>query len=243
MPLVLLLAFALRVFRLGYQELRGDEALGRLFTLEPFGKIIASTISLREPHPVASYFVEKTWLGLAGHSEFALRFASLWFGVLAVALLYRLGRRLGLGWTASMLAAALLALSPYAIWHSQDARMYSMSLALTTASTLLMLEAIARRRLVCLAGLHRCDVAGAAHALLRSVHHRRTERLRDRPGDLGAGGAPECAAVAGGAGGDGPALPAVAACGARHADGLCGQRRFARFPGDVGAVVERLRRR
>ena len=122
--------------------------MGRLFTLEPFEKIIASTISLREPHPVASYFVEKIWLDLAGHSEFALRFASLWFGVLAVALLYRLGRRLGLGWAASTLAAALLALSPYAIWHSQDARMYSMSLALTTASTLLMLEALARRRLI-----------------------------------------------------------------------------------------------
>jgi uncharacterized membrane protein len=146
MLLVLALALMLRVFLLGYQELRGDEALGRLFTLEPFAAIVASTITLREPHPVASYFVEKVWLDAAGHSEFALRFASLWFGVLAVALLYRLGRRLGLGWPASIIAAALLAISPYAIWHSQDARMYSMSLALTTASTLLMLEALARGR-------------------------------------------------------------------------------------------------
>ncbi|MEJ5198444.1 MAG: hypothetical protein WHX53_05940, partial [Anaerolineae bacterium] len=48
--------------------------------------------------------------------------------------------------------AALLALSPYAIWHSQDARMYSMSLALTLASTLLMCEALARRRAVWWAG-------------------------------------------------------------------------------------------
>ncbi len=143
---ILLVAFAARVFRLGYQELRGDEALGRLFSLEPFGQIVQSTLALREPHPVASYFLQKVWFAVAGHSEFALRFVSLWFSVLAVALLYRLGRRLRLGHGAAALAAGLMALSPYAIWHSQDARMYSMSLALTTASVLLMCEALARRR-------------------------------------------------------------------------------------------------
>ncbi|MGC8782331.1 MAG: glycosyltransferase family 39 protein, partial [Anaerolineae bacterium] len=149
---IVLLAFAARAFRLGHQELRGDEALGRLFSLEPFDQIVRSTIALREPHPVAGYFVQKVWFALAGHSEFALRFVSLWFGVLAVALLYGLGRRLALGrWTAGV-AAGLLALSPYAIWHSQDARMYSMSLALALASTLLMLEALARRRAIWWAG-------------------------------------------------------------------------------------------
>jgi len=150
--IIVLAAFAARTFRLGYQELRGDEALGRLFSLEPFDQIVRSTIALREPHPVASYFLQKAWFGLAGHSEFALRFLSVWFGVLAVALLYRLGRRLELGRRVAALAAGLLALSPYAIWHSQDARMYSMSLALTLASTLLMLEALARRRRIWWAG-------------------------------------------------------------------------------------------
>ena len=145
LPAILLLAATLRAFRLGFQELRGDEALGRLFSLESFDQIIRSTLALHEPHPVASYFVEHIWLRIAGNSEFALRFATLWFGVLAVALVYRLGRRLSLGRRIPALAAALLAISPYAIWHSQDARMYSMSLALTTASTLLMLEGLARR--------------------------------------------------------------------------------------------------
>lgn len=150
--LIVLAAFAARALRLGNQELRGDEALGRLFSLEPFDQIVRSTIALREPHPVASYFLQKAWFALAGHSEFALRFLSLWFGVLAVALLYRLGRRLELGRQAAALAAGLLALSPYAIWHSQDARMYSMSLALTLASTLLMLEALTRGRRIWWAG-------------------------------------------------------------------------------------------
>lgn len=144
--LIILLAFALRVHRLGFQELRGDETFGYFFSQQSFGEIVRATLALREPHPVASYFAEKTWLALAGDSEFALRFLSVWWGVLAVALLYRLGRQLRLGPGVSALAALLLALSPYAVWHSQDARMYTMSLALTLASAWLAFEAIGRGR-------------------------------------------------------------------------------------------------
>jgi hypothetical protein len=48
-----------------------------------------------------------------------------------------LAARLSLSKATGIAAAALMALSPYAIWHAQDARMYSMSLALTMSSTLL----------------------------------------------------------------------------------------------------------
>jgi 4-amino-4-deoxy-L-arabinose transferase-like glycosyltransferase len=139
---ILLLAFGLRLFRLDYQELRGDEAFGYFFSQHPLSEISDATIALAEPHPVASYFVQKAWLALAGDGEFALRFGGAWWGVLAVALLYRLGRRLRLGPWPAALAAALLAISPYAIWHAQDARMYSMSLALTTACVLFAVEAL-----------------------------------------------------------------------------------------------------
>ena len=139
---ILLLAFGLRLFRLDSQELRGDEAFGYFFSHRPVGEIVDATVALAEPHPVLSYIVQKGWLALAGDSEFALRFGGAWWGVLAVALLYRLARRLQLGpWTAA-LGAALLATNPYAIWHAQDARMYTMSLALTTLTVLLALEAL-----------------------------------------------------------------------------------------------------
>lgn len=143
---VLLGAFLLRAWRLDFQELRGDEAFGYFFSLRAYREIISATFALHEPHPVASYFIQKAWLNWAGHSEFALRFVSLWFGVLAVALLIRLGRRLELPPSSTLLAGALMALSPYAIWHSQDVRMYSMSLALTLASTWLAVEWIQRRQ-------------------------------------------------------------------------------------------------
>ncbi len=95
---------------------------------------------------MASYFVLKAWQAAAGRSEFALRFVSVWFGVLAVALVARVARRLGLARRTEMTGAFLLALSPFAVWHAQDARMYAMSLALSTAVVWLAIEALARRR-------------------------------------------------------------------------------------------------
>ncbi len=150
-PRLLLLAilgagWAARLYHLDFQELRGDEAFGYFFSLSPLRTIIQETLALQEPHPVASYFWQHLWLSMAGRSEFALRFTSAWFGVLAVALLYRVGRQLHLGRATALLAAALLSLSPYAIWHAQDARMYSLSLALTLASTSLALTALRRPR-------------------------------------------------------------------------------------------------
>ena len=93
---IFLASFAARVYRLGYQELRGDEAFGYFFSLRTVPDILRSTVALREPHPIASYVLEKLWIVGAGTSEFALRFISVWFGVLAVALIYRLARDLRL---------------------------------------------------------------------------------------------------------------------------------------------------
>jgi hypothetical protein len=90
-----------------------------------------------DPHPLGSYFTFKAWSNIAGTSEFALRFPSAWFGVLAVGLVYRLGRELRLTTAARTAAAVLMALSPFGLLHSREMRMYGMLLALTMASTLL----------------------------------------------------------------------------------------------------------
>jgi mannosyltransferase len=135
--LVLLLGYALRVYRAGAQELRGDEAFGFFYSQDGYGQIIANTLALEEPHPVLSYFVYKPWVAAAGTSEFSLRFASALFSVAAVALLFRLAVEVKLPARIALVSALLLAVSPYAIWHSQDARMYGMSMALTLGSTVL----------------------------------------------------------------------------------------------------------
>lgn len=133
---ILLLAFALRCVGLGTQELRGDEAFGYFFSLSSPLAIVEQTLDLQEPHPVASYWLQHWWLRVAGASEYALRYQGVWWGLLAVALLLPMAAALRLSPRVGVIATLLLALSPYAVWHAQDARMYSMSLALTLASSL-----------------------------------------------------------------------------------------------------------
>ncbi len=87
---VILGGYALRVFRLGAQELRGDEAFGYFFSLNPYAQIVADTLALEEPHPVLSYFVQKAWISAAGASEFGLRYLGVLFSVAAITLLFRL---------------------------------------------------------------------------------------------------------------------------------------------------------
>ncbi len=143
---ILLIAFALRVHRAAVQELRGDEAFGYFFSRQSLTAMVQATLRLGEPHPVGSYLVQHLWMRLAGDGELALRFPSLWSGTLAVALVYATARAMGLNRRVASVAMALAALSPYLVWHSQDARMYSLSLALGLAGTWVLWQWLRRPR-------------------------------------------------------------------------------------------------
>lgn len=128
-----LLAFFLRAYRLEAQSYWIDEAWSVYFANLSTAELwhLLTTVEPLPPfyHPSTIY-----WVRLMGDSEYAMRFFSLLFGVLAVPLTYRLGKDLGdarLG----LVAALLMAVAPYQIWHSQEARMYS---ALTAASAMSM---------------------------------------------------------------------------------------------------------
>jgi hypothetical protein len=75
--------------------------------------------------PPGYYALLRAWEFFVGRSEFALRYLSLLFGVLGVALIFRLGRR-GLETGVGVIAALLLTLQPFHAYYSQDARMYSL---------------------------------------------------------------------------------------------------------------------
>lgn len=136
---VVLCAFALRIYHLGEPSLHGDEAFVAQFAAQPSGELIAS-LGGHEPHPPLYYFLLALWLRVAGASEFALRFLSLWWGMLLVPWAYDLGKRLGgerLGATTALLAAV----NPYLVWHSQEARMYVVLATLAMASVALLVRA------------------------------------------------------------------------------------------------------
>ena len=85
---VLLLAFALRVYKLGDQNVWWDEAFSVWVTRHDLGTL--TTLAAGDTHPPLYYWLLNPWMALTGPSEFALRFPSLMFGVIAVALLWRL---------------------------------------------------------------------------------------------------------------------------------------------------------
>lgn len=135
---ILVLAFGLRFWNLGLREIEGDEAFTYHFSLQTPADIIRTTLAAAEPHPVGSYILEHYWLAAVGHTELALRFPSAWFGVIAVAVIYRLVHDLTrprLPVAAPLLAALFVAVSPFLVEMSRNDRMYSLSLGLCAVST------------------------------------------------------------------------------------------------------------
>jgi mannosyltransferase len=130
---VVWLAFGLRAWRLGAQSLWYDEGysfyLGAHLPLDE-----ALELTVRDIVPPLYYLLLRAWSLLAGTSEYALRFLSVLFGVLAVALVGRIARELVRlsdfgsrepeGRCVSLLSAGLVAIAPVFIWLAQDARMY-----------------------------------------------------------------------------------------------------------------------
>jgi hypothetical protein len=155
------LAFALRVYRLDASALRGDESFTVLFVTQPLAQMWEGIRNI-EPNPPLYYLLLRGALWLWGASDWAARYVSAWFGVLAVPLIYRLGRDLLAGplgsrqaggevearrrpfWRewAPLLAALLLAVNPYQVWHSQDVRNYTVWPALSLVSLCFLVKAL-----------------------------------------------------------------------------------------------------
>ena len=113
-----LLAFLLRAYRLDFQSLWLDEGWTVYFANLPLSELW-HLLQTEEIHPPFYFPSLNIWRHLAGDSEFALRYYSLVFSVLAVPLIYRLGKALG-GYRLGAIAALLLAVAPYQIWHAPE---------------------------------------------------------------------------------------------------------------------------
>jgi len=124
---VLLLAFALRLYRLGAESLWYDETVSVYLAGQSLPALIAHTAG--DIHPPGYYLLLHAWMRLAGSSEFAVAFLSLFFGLLLVALAWRLAAHL-VGAETGLLAAFLTAISPYNLWYSQEVRMYTLGAVL-----------------------------------------------------------------------------------------------------------------
>lgn len=121
--LAIIAGFLLRFWRLGLRSFDGDEGVILWQATEPNFSQFWESIT-RDAHPPLTAAL--SWLGihLFGVNEGGLRFFSAFFGVLLVPASYLLASEL-LDKRRALLVAWLVALSPYLVSFSQEARMYA----------------------------------------------------------------------------------------------------------------------
>jgi mannosyltransferase len=169
LPLVSVAALGavLRWFRIDTQSLWYDEGISAHQLTRSFPDILRA--SALDTHPPLYYWTLKAWGDALGGGDIALRSLSALWGVVAVVLTFLIGRRL-FGSVAASVAAVLVAVSPLAIYYSQEVRMY----AQVTTLGLLAVYAYVERRywLYALAGLATLysQYLGAALLIAVNVH-------------------------------------------------------------------------
>ena len=135
MTAIIVLAAALRFWRLGHQGFWFDEANTALLVGFSPGRML-SLIPQTESTPPLYYGIAWIWARIFGHDEVGLRSLSATAGVLTVPVAWAAARELFASDRAGLIAAALTACNPLLIWYSQEARSYSV-LVLLTATALL----------------------------------------------------------------------------------------------------------
>jgi uncharacterized membrane protein len=138
--LLILLAAALRLWGSGEKSLWVDEAQA-LWVAEHEPAWIVGHCSRVGSHESPARHLLMHWLaGITPNRAFAIRLPALLGGIVLVPLLWGLGAALG-GRAAGAFAALLCALSPVMVEHSQDARHYTVMLALELGGLLALLAA------------------------------------------------------------------------------------------------------
>jgi len=120
-----------------------DEALSVNIAQLPLGDI--GSWLRHDGHPPLYYWLLHGWIEVFGSGDVAVRALSGVFGLVTLPLAYLAGRRRGgplLGWV----VLAVVALSPFAVRYSDEARMYAMVMLLAFAGYLLADDVLRRGR-------------------------------------------------------------------------------------------------
>ena len=138
--LLLLVAFALRIFQLDGQSIWWDEGISLHLATSSVGDII--TDRLNNIHPPLYFFILKGWLSLVGVNAFTARYLSVLASWIQVAAVFVIARR----WFSLRTAAAaalLTTLSAVSVIYGQEIRVYAM-LSLIYLALLALTRELAR---------------------------------------------------------------------------------------------------
>jgi hypothetical protein len=132
----------LLLFRIDSESIGLDESFSVLTAASPDSRFWELVLA-DQARMSAYYVVLRPWL-LLGDSMAWVRGLSVLFAILALPVVCAVGARL-FNARAGVIAALLLAASPFFIRYGQEARAYSLLILLVSLSTLLLTEALARR--------------------------------------------------------------------------------------------------
>jgi mannosyltransferase len=115
---ITLLALFIRAYHLDALSLWYDE-----------GATVAITLGglpewQKDVHPPLYYFLLYNWMHISG-SDYWIRMLSVVFGAATIPIVYLIGDKM-FGWKAGLIAGGLMAILPYHIRFSQEARMYTL---------------------------------------------------------------------------------------------------------------------
>lgn len=112
----------LRLYHLGERDFWYDEAFTGVLVKANVQSMM--DMAIRDVHPPLYYLGLKTFTLLAGTSVYAIRLYSVIFGTLTIWAVYVLTKTVA-SKRAGLFAAGVMAVAPFAIQYSQEARMYT----------------------------------------------------------------------------------------------------------------------
>lgn len=145
---ILTLGAVLRLYNLDGKPLWCDEY--RYLTFSEYGLIASMKLLISQEYSVLfplSYMISIIWSKVAGNSDFMLRIPSVGYGVATLYVAYRLGKDL-YEEKVGLMAAFLLALSPFHLMWSRIAVMYSLLAFLSSLSLFFFLRILKKDTLI-----------------------------------------------------------------------------------------------
>lgn len=142
LSIILLIGAIARLIHITKADIWHDE--GYTMMLIPHNMIDIIERTARDVHPPLYYLVAHVWQGMFGTSELAIRSLSAVFSLATVILVYLLVRRLFSEGTAR-LAALFVALGPFVVRYSEEARMYGMAAFFVVLATYLIVRIAAKQ--------------------------------------------------------------------------------------------------
>ena len=119
-----LIGVGLRVYLLDNKGMWLDESFSVWLASHGVGDMLRWIVQI-DQHPPLYYLLLHSWINRYGDTSYSVRLLSVLFGAATIPMIYLIGKRIS-GVAVGLVAAALLAFSPFNIRYAQETRMYTL---------------------------------------------------------------------------------------------------------------------